>query len=162
MYTARGHFEAARTWGRVHLLVGVPTALIAAVAGVSAFNDHPTLAGSAAIAVAALSSISTFLNPSERAQAHQLAGARFNALRSQARFLREVGLLTTRPDKDLTSAMEDLCSSRDQYNQESPSIPRPAFVRARKGIEEGEANYAVDQKTASAPSALPPGPDRSN
>ncbi len=145
LYSARGHFEAARTWGRVHLSIGLPTALLAALAGVSAFNDLPLLAGGTAILVAALSSVSTFLNPSEKAQTHHLAGNKFNAVRSQARFLREVSLRTSASKDDVALTLQALVSTKDALNQDSPIIPRPAFERARKGIEAGEASYAVDR-----------------
>ena len=146
LYSARGHFEAARTWGRVHLTIGLPTALLAALAGVSAFNNQPLLAGGAAIFVAALSSVSTFLNPSEKAQVHLLAGNKFNAVRCQARFLREVTLRTSVPADDVALTLQSLVSTKDTLNQDSPIIPRPAFARARKGIEAGEASYAIDRR----------------
>jgi hypothetical protein len=146
LYSARGHFEAARTWGRVHLTIGLPTALLAAVAGVSAFNNLPLLAGGTSILVAALSSVSTFLNPSEKAQTHLLAGNKFNAVRSQARLLREVTLRTSASKDDVAITLHGLVSTKDTLNQESPIIPRPAFERARKGIAAGEAAYAVDRR----------------
>lgn len=146
LYSARGHFEAARTWGRAHLSLGIPTSLLAALAGVSAFNNHPLIAGAAAIIVAALSSVSTFLNPSEKAQTYHLAGTGFNTVRSRARMFRQVRLLTTISDEALASELEQLVARKNDLNEKSPIIPRPAFERARKGIESGEAAYAVDSK----------------
>jgi hypothetical protein len=131
----------------VHLILGIPASVLAAVASISAFNDLPLLAGALAIVVAALSAVSTFLNPAEKAQAHHLAGARFTGLRSQVRYLREVALLTSKTPDELASALESLIVTKDDLNQKSPIIPRPAFERARRGIEAGEASYAVDSTT---------------
>jgi hypothetical protein len=41
--------------------------------------------------------------------------------------------------------LKALSSARNELNQKSPSIPRRAFVAARKGIEEGEATHKVDK-----------------
>lgn len=144
LYSSKGHFEASRTWGRVHLGLGIPTSVLAAVASVSAFNDLPLLAGALAVLVAALSAVSTFLNPAEKGHAHHLAGTRFTGLRSQARLLREVRALTAATADELASHLNDLVAAKDDLNEKSPIIPRPAFERARKGIEAGEAAYAVD------------------
>lgn len=145
LYSAKGHFEAARVWGGVHLSVGIPTAVLAAFASVSAFSDHAELAGAVAMLVAALSAVSTFLNPSQRTNAHHRAGNQFNSIRSRARILREINIHTM-PLAELADSVKVLAAERDKCNQDSPIIPRFAFRRARKGIEAGEAAYAVDTR----------------
>jgi hypothetical protein len=46
---------------------------------------------------------------------------------------------------ELPDKLRALSAARNELNQKSPSIPRRAFVAARKGIEEGEAAHKVDQ-----------------
>jgi hypothetical protein len=145
LYSAKGHFEAARSWGAVHLWIGIPTAVLAAVASASAFKEEAFLAGSLAIVVAALSAVSTFLNPSERAQSHHQAGAKHNSIRNRARMLREIDLLSGQPVGELVATVKTLSQERDELNLSSPQIPRRAFNRARAGVEGGEAQYQVDQ-----------------
>jgi len=48
--------------------------------------------------------------------------------------------------ENLTAELLALNERRNTLNSESPQIPRQAFERARKGIESGEASYAVDRK----------------
>jgi hypothetical protein len=144
LYSARSHFEAARTWGNAHLWIGVPAAVLAAIASASAFKDATMLAGSLAIIVAALSAISTFLNPSERAQSHHQAGGKYNALRNRVRIFRELGLQSEATRADLLVALKAMALERDDLNLSTPQIPRWAFSRARRGIEAGEAAYRVD------------------
>src|SRR5437667_9358316 len=84
-YSAKGHYQEAYHWSRLHLLLGVPTATISAIAGVSAlaqFDNHAIVAGSLAIIVAALSGITTFLHPDGKATAHQSAGSKYSTLRN--------------------------------------------------------------------------------
>jgi hypothetical protein len=95
-HSGKAHFNAAASWARVHLWLGLPTAVLAAIAGVSAFKQHPELAGVLAILVAAITAATTFLNPSGRASAHQTAGNQFLTLRNQTRVFRTVTLASRR------------------------------------------------------------------
>jgi hypothetical protein len=146
LYSARGHFEASRGWTLAHYWIGVPTTLLAATAGASALSHETTVAGVIAIAVAALTALSTFLNPSKRAQQHQSAGAAFNEVRSGARILREIDLEAGKDDRSIAESLKQLAARRDELNKASPGIPRWAFERARRGIGAGEASYAVDER----------------
>lgn len=142
-YSSKSHYEAARQWGQIYLWLGIPTAIIAGISGVSAFEDHTFIAGIAAIIAAALAAISTFLNPSEKAQAHYTAGFKFTSLKNKSRIFREIELL----DKDKKNHKQDLLelsSERDSINEVSPQIPRWAFKKAGKGIESGQSKYEVD------------------
>ena len=40
LYSARGHFEAAASWRRVHYGIGIPATVLAAVAGGSAVAEY--------------------------------------------------------------------------------------------------------------------------
>ena len=142
-YSSRGHFEAERSWSRVHHWIGVPAALIGGGAGVSAFNQETLLAGSLAVVTAALAALATFLNPSARAAEHHAAGTKYLSLRNESRFLRE----TWPNPSDVVSFRDTLASMvqrRNELNESSPPVPRHAFNAARKRIAEGEANYQVD------------------
>ena len=81
LYSAKGHFVAANFWTNFHLWIGVPTAILAAIAGASAlshFGNHHVLAGILAIIVTALTAVTTFLNPNEKASSHRNAGNKYN------------------------------------------------------------------------------------
>lgn len=144
LYSARGHFEASRVWTKAHYWIGVPTSILAAIAGASALSHETTVAGVIGITVAALTALSTFLNPSKRAQQHQAAGAAFNEVRNRARVLREIDIQAGQDEVRLAESLKQLGAHRDELNKASPGIPRWAFERARRGIGAGEASYAVD------------------
>ena len=128
----------------MHYWIGIPTALIAGASGVSAFQDEPILAGVLAIIVAALASVSTFLNPQERSENFRKAGAKYGSLRNRARIYREMTLLTDKTHDEKESLLLELTDERDELNESSPQIPTRAFKKARKRIEEGEATYRTD------------------
>lgn len=145
-YSAKSHFDAAARWRRVHLWVGLPAAILAAIAGVSAFRDYADAAGAISIIVAALASVSTFLNPGDKASTHHATGNSYLALRNQARVFRTIELVTIDSNERAVARLLDFTTRRDDLNANSPQPPRSAFERARKGIEEGEAKYKVDSR----------------
>lgn len=149
-HSAKGHFEAARIWGWCNLGLGLPAVVLGAVAGVSALKAMPILAGVLAILGSALTAALTFLKPSDRVSGHHMAGTRFNSLKNRARFFREVELPQETDPKRLTRALRTLAKERDELNQLSPEIPRPAFVRARRGILAGESSYVADHSEPAA------------
>ncbi|MBI1816261.1 MAG: SLATT domain-containing protein [Deltaproteobacteria bacterium] len=151
LYSGKGHFEAARAWGNVHLWLGIPAAVLAAIASASAFKQEVALAGALALTASVLSAISTFLNASERSQLHHQAGVKHNALRNRARIFRELDLKSGVGPSDLLASLKALAQERDDLNLSSPQIPKFAFRRARGGIETGEAAYKVDSAITGAP-----------
>jgi hypothetical protein len=76
---------------------------------------------------------------------HRTAAGQFLALRNDARLFREVELLQSDRLNELTKRLKVFSATRNELNLKSPSIPRRAFVAARKGIEEGEATHKVDK-----------------
>ena len=90
LYSAKGHFYAAQFWESFHLWVGVPTSIIAAIAGTSALNEAHILAGVLAMLVAGLTAIITFVNPNEKANAHHTAGNAYNSLNNDSRIFHDI------------------------------------------------------------------------
>ncbi len=149
LYSAKGHFVTASFWRRFHIWIGVPTAILAAISGASAlsdFSNHTLIAGILAIIVTALTAVATFLNPNGRASSHLEAGNKYNSLRNRARIFREIGIDRKKPKNEPYQQLMDLNNKRDELNKKSPQPPKWAFIIARRGIEEGEANYEVDRK----------------
>lgn len=144
LYSAKGHFIAGGCWAKVNFWLGVISAILSAVAGASALDNHNIIAGTLAILVAVLSATITFINPNERATAHHRAGNRYNALRNDARIFSEIEVAVADHKKSIED-LKKLNDRRNKLNSESPQIPKWAFKKARKGIEEGEAQYAVDK-----------------
>lgn len=149
LYSAKGHFIAASFWSNFHLWMGVPTAVLAVIAGASAFLEfasHNIVAGILAIIVTALATVTIFLNPNEKANSHQNAGNRYNSLRNKSRIFCDIYCYGENPDQELVKVLEELVKHRDELNQNSPQIPRWAYEKATKGVEEGEASYKVDER----------------
>ena len=146
LYSSKGHYMAGQLWVNVNLWIGGIAALLAALAGASALSElsnSNALAAGLSIVAAALTAIMTFLEPSDKAAVHQKAGNQYNALRNESRIFREIEIEVIE-NEIMTAELKRISSNKNTLNLESPQIPKWAFNKARKGIEEGEADYKVD------------------
>ena len=147
LYSAKGHFYAGQCWVNANLWLGGISAVLSAIAGASAlsqFDYHNIVAGSLSIVVAGLTAIITFINPNERATVHQKAGNKYNALRNDTRIFYDIEIDEI-DDKKAIDDLKKLNDRRNKLNIESHQIPKWAFEKARKGIEDGEAKYKIDE-----------------
>jgi len=147
LYSSKGHFNAEDTWVRRNYWLGVPATVLGAVAGATLIKSQPEWATAFTLLASLLTGLMTFLKPNERAALHRAAAGQFLALRNEARFFREIELLQLDRLDELPERLKALSAARNELNLKSPSIPRRAFVAARKGIEEGEATHKVDKES---------------
>src|SRR5205823_4224014 len=97
LYSAKGHFEAAKDLNRLHLAIGIPSTALAAVAAGFARSNYPLIAATLAAAVAVATGLLTFLKPSDRASQHTHAGNAYKAVSNRARIFREVDCRSPSP-----------------------------------------------------------------
>lgn len=145
IHSAKGHFNAADSWRNRHYWLGVPATMLGVAAGAAMVKSSPDAAQILSLAATILTGLLTFLKPGERAAQHKTVADQYLALKNDARIFREVDLLLEE-GLDHAEMLRALSQRRNELNQGSPEIPRTAFVAARRGIEEGEANYQVDRK----------------
>ncbi|HSI49168.1 MAG TPA: SLATT domain-containing protein [Ideonella sp.] len=143
-HSAKSHFNAADTWRRRHYWLGIPGTIFAALAGAALIKDYAIAAQLLSVAAAILTGLLTFLKPSDRASQHKQVADQYLSLRNDTRVFRNVRATSLDAD-EASNRLEALSKRRNDLNQSSPEIPRRAFEAARKGIDEGEATYAVDK-----------------
>jgi len=144
-HSAKGHFNAADRWGRYHLRIGLPAAVLAAIAGGSAFSGCPVVTSALAILSTALITVLTFLKPSEHSANHKAVADQYLKLRNRARMFREFEL-SGYVELDVAKArLVELADTRDELNQASPGIPRQDYEKAKVDIDEGRSQYQVDR-----------------
>ena len=158
LYSAKGHLAAAERWSQLHLWVGVPNAVAAAVAGAIALSIASNMwiqivGGGLSILAAGLAAVQTFLNPNEKSAAHLNAGNSYDALNGKVRIFWTVECWEAHPDRVLTEKLRDLASEKERLNVTCPQIPSWAYRRAKNGIEQGEGTYSVDKPV---PGSVPP------
>ena len=89
--------------------------------------------------------MTTFLNPNEKASVHLNSGNNYDALQSKVRIFWTIDCWEENSEQVLTNKLKDLSEQRDKLNRGCPQVPSWAYKIARKGIEEGEADYKVDK-----------------
>lgn len=146
IYSAKSHFNASDRWSSYHYWLGVPSVVLSIVAGATIPTKASWIATIASIGAAALTSLITFLKPSETATQHKSSGDQYLGLRNDARILREVSLQVLETDTQALDALKELTTRRTELNTISRQPSRKDFALARDGIEQGEANHAIDVK----------------
>jgi hypothetical protein len=153
--SARCHFSAATFWYTVYYVIGLPTTVLAAVAGVAALREYTLIAGIFAISVAALAATNTFLNAGERAHAHSKKRAQYEELKNAARFFREVTISITDKDADLVKELARHARTRNILNRESPQVREKFFIEAAGAIAgEDLSRRAPPQSEPRAPGVV--------
>ena len=148
-WSAQGQLEAAKLWRTVNLWVGVPAALLAGIAGVTALASTAgrIVAGIIAVAAAGLGAVAATLNAPKRAEVAEAAGNKYLAIQQDAAIAREVDLPRQHVD-DARQVLHDLAARRQEVNAAATAIPRLAYRRARHNIEdEGGQTYQADTRS---------------
>ena len=96
--------------------------------------------------VVVLTSVTTFLNPKERANKHLTAGNNYDSLLARVRIFWSIDCWREGSEEVLTEQLKDYSEQRDRLNRDTPQPPRWACERGRRGIVEGEADYFVDKE----------------
>lgn len=145
-HSMKGHYNAAARWARYHLCIGMPAAILAAIASAAAFKQHSELAGAFAILSTALTTVLTFLKPSEHAENHRAVAGQYLALRNRTRIFREIELEDGLDMALAKQKLMELASNRDELAQGALGIPRRDYELAKKDIDEGRSRHRVDEK----------------
>jgi hypothetical protein len=145
-FSSQSQFEQAKLWRGINLLLGVPAAALAAVAGATALVSASgrIAAGIIALVSAGLGGVVTTLNAAQRTEQAQAAGNLYLALQSDARIAREIDLPGQSAD-DARSALAELRVRQDEINQQAALPSFFAYWRAKRNITKGRQNYAVDE-----------------
>ncbi|HEV2402652.1 MAG TPA: SLATT domain-containing protein [Candidatus Saccharimonadales bacterium] len=140
LFCKKGHYNAAGIWNGVHYTLGIATAGLAAFIGVKNSTLSTGTIALLAMTVAALGAISTFLKPQEKAAQHKQSGDDFDYLLQQLSNFNEVEMLQGN-DSDHTIGLKLLTDQKTKLNKNALQIPRLAYLKAKDGIEKGEAAY---------------------
>jgi hypothetical protein len=134
--SAIAHRMATSAWRRIYFVLGVPTTVLAAVAGASALAHYRIVAAVFALAAAVASALMTFTNPAGQLSEHRKAGGRYRSVANRARVLREITCASEATDESLQQELGKLVEEWDKTNEESPPLFETFHRRARRQAEE--------------------------
>ncbi|MFD8671903.1 SLATT domain-containing protein [Streptomyces seoulensis] len=149
MYSAQTQFETAKHWRGVHLLMGIPTTLLAAVAGTTALVESTgrVAAGILALVSAGLGAVMTTVNAPQRMSHATACANAYLEVQTAARQTRTVDLPVLALD-DARAVLAELTSRCGEQNRAAEPPGRRAYRRAQSNIEGGGQTYAVDRADA--------------
>lgn len=147
-YSAKGHFYASQCWVSTQLWLGGIASVLSGIAGASVlakYDNFSLIGGILSLIVVTLTAVLTFINPNQRSNEHLSAGNKYNSLKNDARIFHSIKILEC-DEVSAVKLLEKLNERRNKLNQDSPQIPKWAFEKARKGIEDGESKYLIDKE----------------
>lgn len=146
IHSGKAHFNACERWAALNYWFGIPSAILSAAAGTAFFKDYSVIAGMMVSMVTVLTSLMTFLKPSQRATDHKNSGDQYLSLRNDARVFREINVdLITDCDAAI-AGMSSFMKRRDELNQASAQFSNKDFKKAKNGIDSGEALHSIDKE----------------
>ena len=152
LVTSRSHFVSAHFWTKFHLVIGIPTAVLAAIAGAIAFasfKNANVIAGVLSIIVAILSAIATLLNPKDCSNSHLTSGNNYDSLLTRVRIFWTIDCRMEESINILYDKLKDFSIERNKLNRDCSQPSKWAYKMAIKGIENGETEYKVDKELVS-------------
>ena len=144
LYAEKQHFSMATVWSAMHFLLGLPSAVLAAFAGVKAISAEPQTAAALAIASAALTAILTFLDPGKKAALHHNAGVLYSGIRGRIRRFRLLDVPGVTDTGKNRAALEEMATEKSKLMQSSPHIGGLAYALAKRSIEQGQHKHVAD------------------
>jgi hypothetical protein len=148
LWSAQVQFEQMKLWRSVNLLLGIPGAVLAAIAGGTglAARDATFVPGILALIAAGFGAALTTLNPSRRVAQSQSSANAFLEIQTEARQFLTLRLKGMDYD-DALERLSDLTVRRDDINKTADPSSSYAYWRARRNIEmTGGQSYEVDSK----------------
>ena len=135
---ARAHYLAAKKYGSLNALFGVPVIIITTAVGSSIFatilqqvgNGWKIFIGLASLAAAILAALQTFFNFSKRSEQHQDSGANYSKVYRKLSVLEIKAKEKTSNFDDIVSELEICNSLLDDIEQAAPDVPDSLYDRA--------------------------------
>lgn len=154
-YSSQSQFEQAKLWRGTNLVLGVPAAALAAVAGATALASTAgrVWAGILALLAAGFGAVMTTLNAARRADQAHVSSNAYLGLNNDARRLRTIDL-SAMPIDDARQQLAELAARETEINNGAAIPSRLAYRLGRRNVERGGTSYAVDAGETQPPAEL--------
>jgi len=144
-HSAQVQFEAAKSWHRWNLTLGVPASIFALFTSGAAFTEtfDAWVVGTGALIGAALAGTMTVLGAERRATRAKTCANTFHDIQDDARRLLNIYLAAMDQDE----AKAALTALTDRYSETRQTADAPAkrfYKRAKRNLTEGGQQFAID------------------
>jgi len=146
------HYSCANYFSRLNYYIGIPTIIFGTIVGTAIFasvEEYKIILGLFSISSSVLAALQTFLNFSNRAEKHRLAGSGYASIR------RDLELIKSFPEhdqKELEKRLKEIKTKMDHLAESAPVIPEKIFNNLTKKLKHTEHNRIfhlrpIDDKT---------------
>jgi hypothetical protein len=150
IYSAQTQFSSAKFWRGLNIALGIPAAVLAAVAGTTVLAEavSPAVTAATALTAAAMTAALTILNAAQRAEQSRTVANSYLALRAEARVCRAVDLPVLE-DVEARNRLGQLLTRRCTVNEAAPVPSLLAYLLGRRNIDKGRHEHEVDLSAVS-------------
>lgn len=150
-YTGRQHLMAGQQWRALATRIGLPGAILASAvgsgtAGLTALAGwDPRVTAAIGFAGAIVGAVRLFVKADDQAAGHSTKGARYIAIRSEARRFRNIDLNTGADLDSLAKQLRDLAGRLDILRETEPrELPPGLYEKVQAQIRAGNYTYEDD------------------
>lgn len=146
-YSAKGHYNASKRYARYNYRLGLIIIILSSLsAGVSMFFEDSKLIIICSILNTIISSILTFCKYNEKSISHFGSANNYSSLEINLRYFYNIGINCV-DECEAAQNLQKYIKERDKLNRESLIIDEIDYKKAKKGIENGEADFKIDGGT---------------
>ncbi len=167
LFCSAGHTREARFWNSMQFWLGIPSTMIAALAGVTSVAGPDSgveslglganrflVTGILSLVSAVLVGLMTFLDPKGQAAKHYEAMTLYDALLFKVRMFYEIRCRRGGDAQALTAELQELSEQLGRLHTQTPMISSRAAAGGERAIRAGKYTYAVDKGPESPPGRI--------
>ena len=159
LLAAERHYAAEGPWYHLNYWLGIPSVVLAGVAGavgLSQVTNSGVIAAGISFVVAALALLLTFLEPTRRADTfHRFAKGYEKLYNKIGYFYRVQSKVKDTDMRDLRSALHKFTKTFNKLNKDSPAISLRAQKCAKVNIAKGTGEVVTESEIDDAREAVP-------
>lgn len=140
-YSSKGHFNAAMIWNAVHYVLGISAIVLGGFSGKEFWGSDPAFGAIFAVSAAAITSVITFLKPSDKAKPHHESGVLYSEIKRKSRMFKEISTSILTDHETLLRELKQLQHEYSEIQKAALPISALAYSITRTGIRRGEHLY---------------------
>lgn len=130
------HYEAAKYFGRLNYILGVPVIVLSTLIGTTVFSTLEQtvipavkiILGLISVTAGILASLQTFLGFAQRAERHRSAGSHYGSIRRE---IEQYLAVSNKPNLESAQVLSALREKIDAASSDMPEVPQKIWARLR-------------------------------
>jgi len=147
LYSEKAQFGMATIWGALHWILGIPSVVLSATAGLTILKNQTTVAAVCAGTATVLTALLTLLDPKKLAKERYEAGVQFNVLRNDIGRFIELDLSEGTIPNNARQRIEEFALRKAELLKSTPHTGGLPYWLARISMRKRQHIYEVDENS---------------